>query len=116
MEESTSLHVCQYLAAVSLSEMTVIFPIQTRNQRAVLAVAFTFSILAVVAVSLRLLAHHIAHKPWTASDYFLIAACVRQALAMGSTNNLSIGLSSSRSVSSPSVSLAYSRLVSASTI
>ncbi|KAH1850236.1 hypothetical protein KXW75_006808, partial [Aspergillus fumigatus] len=75
MEESTSLHVCQYLAAVSLSEMTVIFPIQTRDQRAVLAVAFTFSILAVVAVSLRLLAHHIAHKPWTASDYFLIAAC-----------------------------------------
>ncbi|PKX94234.1 putative integral membrane protein [Aspergillus novofumigatus IBT 16806] len=55
--------------------MTVIFPIQTRNQRAVLAVALSFSTLAVVAVSLRLLAHHIAHKPWTSSDYFLIAAC-----------------------------------------
>jgi NhaP-type Na+/H+ or K+/H+ antiporter len=56
--------------------MTVIFPIQTRDQRAVLAVALTFSTLAVIAVSLRLLAHHIAHKPWTSSDYFLIAACV----------------------------------------
>jgi hypothetical protein len=58
--------------------MTVTFPIQTRDQRAVLGVALTFSILAVIAVSLRLLAHHIAHKPWTSSDYFLIAACVSQ--------------------------------------
>lgn len=56
--------------------MTVIFPIVTSNQKAVLGVAITFTILAVTAVCLRLLAHHIAHKKWTASDHFIIAACV----------------------------------------
>ncbi|KAF3038668.1 hypothetical protein E8E12_007169 [Didymella heteroderae] len=35
-----------------------------------------FAILAVVAVGLRLLAHAIAHKRWTYSDYLIIAACV----------------------------------------
>ncbi|KAL3455726.1 hypothetical protein BJX64DRAFT_297339 [Aspergillus heterothallicus] len=54
----------------------ITFPIETTAQRAVLGVAFTFSILAVVAVCLRLLAHHIAHKKWTASDYFIIVACI----------------------------------------
>ncbi|CEL04883.1 hypothetical protein ASPCAL06007 [Aspergillus calidoustus] len=54
----------------------VTFPIETHAQRAVLGVAFTFSILAVVAVCLRLLAHAIAHKKWTPSDYFIIAACI----------------------------------------
>lgn len=54
-----------------------IFPIQTYNQKAVLGVALIFSILAVVAVSLRLIAHAIAHKRWTPSDYLIIAACVR---------------------------------------
>lgn len=53
------------------------FPIQTHNQKAVLSVALSFSILAVVAVSLRLIAHAIAHKRWTSSDYLIIAACVR---------------------------------------
>ncbi|PWY84835.1 hypothetical protein BO70DRAFT_361231 [Aspergillus heteromorphus CBS 117.55] len=56
--------------------MTVIFPIQTQAQKGVLGMSFTFSILPVVAVVLRLLAHHIVHKKWTASDYFIIAACV----------------------------------------
>ncbi|KAF3036126.1 hypothetical protein E8E11_002312 [Didymella keratinophila] len=54
------------------------FPVVTHDQRAVLGVALTFSILAVVAVSLRLLAHAIAHKKWTYSDYLIIAACVRR--------------------------------------
>ncbi|KAL2863366.1 putative integral membrane protein [Aspergillus lucknowensis] len=52
------------------------FPIQTHDQRAVLGVAFTFAILAAIAVSLRLLAHAIAHKQWTASDYLIIIACI----------------------------------------
>ncbi|GES63288.1 integral membrane protein [Aspergillus terreus] len=56
--------------------MTVIFPIVTNAQRAVLGVALSFSILAVTAVALRLLAHQIARKKWTLSDYFIIAACV----------------------------------------
>lgn len=52
------------------------FPIVTPDQRAVLGAALTFSILAVIAVCLRLLAHAIAHKRWTYSDYFIISACV----------------------------------------
>lgn len=53
------------------------FPIVTHDQKAVLGVALAFSTLAVVAVSLRLLAHAIAHKKWTYSDYLIIAAYVR---------------------------------------
>lgn len=53
------------------------FPVQTHDQRAVLGVAIAFSVLSVVAVCLRLLAHKLAHKKWTISDWFLIAACVR---------------------------------------
>ena len=52
------------------------FPIQTYNQKAVLGVALSFSILAVVAVGLRLIAHAIAYKRWTPSDYLIIAACI----------------------------------------
>ncbi|KAH4929495.1 hypothetical protein HBI42_081120 [Parastagonospora nodorum] len=52
------------------------FPIQTYDQKAVLAVAFTFAILAFIAVCLRLIAHQIAHKKWMPSDYFIIAACI----------------------------------------
>ncbi|RAR09007.1 integral membrane protein [Stemphylium lycopersici] len=51
------------------------FPIQTRDQRTVLGISFSFSVLAVVAVSLRLTAHAVAKKRWTPSDYLLIAAC-----------------------------------------
>ncbi|KAL4880292.1 hypothetical protein BJY04DRAFT_219288 [Aspergillus karnatakaensis] len=56
--------------------MTVIFPIETHEQRAVLGVAFSFAFLAVAAVCLRLLAHKLAHKKWTASDWFIIAAAI----------------------------------------
>ncbi|KAE8152832.1 hypothetical protein BDV25DRAFT_127699 [Aspergillus avenaceus] len=56
--------------------MAAIFPIEKPAQRDVLGVAIAFSILAVVAVCLRLLAHHIAHKNWSSSDYFIIAACL----------------------------------------
>ncbi|KAL4963657.1 uncharacterized protein BDV14DRAFT_176145 [Aspergillus stella-maris] len=52
------------------------FPVETHDQRAVLGTALAFAILAVTAVCLRLLAHQIAHKKWTASDWFIIAACV----------------------------------------
>jgi hypothetical protein len=58
--------------------MTVIFPIEMHDQRAVLGSAHAFSILATIATCLRLVAHHIAHKRWTPSDYFIIAACVRK--------------------------------------
>ncbi|RAK99406.1 putative integral membrane protein [Aspergillus ibericus CBS 121593] len=54
--------------------MGIIFPIVTHAQQAVLGVAITFSILAVTAVSLRLLAHRLAHRSWSPSDYLIIAA------------------------------------------
>ncbi|KAL4933241.1 putative integral membrane protein [Aspergillus undulatus] len=54
----------------------ITFPVQTHDQRAVLGNAIAFAILAVIAVCLRLLAHQIAHKKWTASDWFIIAACI----------------------------------------
>ncbi|PLN76185.1 hypothetical protein BDW42DRAFT_199069 [Aspergillus taichungensis] len=56
--------------------MAVIFPIVTEAQRAMLAVAIVSSTLAVIAVCLRLLAHHIARKKWNMSDYLLIMACI----------------------------------------
>jgi hypothetical protein len=66
------------------------FPIQTYDQKAVLAVALTFAILAFIAVCLRLIAHQIAHKKWMPSDYFIIAACVSPPqLATVSTTNQS---------------------------
>ena len=54
------------------------FPVQTYDQKAVLAVAISFAILAFIAVCLRLIAHQIAHKRWMPSDYLIIAACVSQ--------------------------------------
>lgn len=56
--------------------MVVTFPIETPAQRQVLGVAIAFSVLAVVAVCLRLLAHHLARKRWITSDYFIIAGGV----------------------------------------
>ncbi|KAJ5477410.1 hypothetical protein N7539_007554 [Penicillium diatomitis] len=56
--------------------MGVTFPIVKTAQREVLSVALVFSILAVAAVCLRLLAHHLARKPWTPSDYAIIIACI----------------------------------------
>lgn len=53
-----------------------IFAVRTHDQKAVLGVALSFSILAVLAVTLRLTAHAIAHKKWTASDHLIIVACV----------------------------------------
>ncbi|KAI1838614.1 hypothetical protein DTO013E5_515 [Penicillium roqueforti] len=60
--------------------MVVTFPIETPAQRQVLGVAIAFSILSVAAVCLRLLAHHLARKKWTLSDYLIIAAGI---LAVG---------------------------------
>ena len=84
--------------------MTVIFPVVTEAQREVLGVAIAFSVLAVSAVFLRLLAHHLARKPWTGSDYAIIVACVRVLYTpvMIKTNKSSC----SRLVFSPSALLA----------
>lgn len=81
--------------------MTTTFPIRTHDQRAVLGVAFSFSILAALAVILRLIAHAIAHKRWTIADYFIIAACVRNSAPdiANTTNTLQIFAISLQSVS-----------------
>lgn len=54
----------------------VLLPIQTDDQKAVLGVALSFAILALIAVSLRVTAHAIAHKRWILGDYLIVAACV----------------------------------------
>ncbi|KAL1597051.1 hypothetical protein SLS60_008633 [Paraconiothyrium brasiliense] len=53
-----------------------VFPIETHDQKAVLGAALSFSILATLAVTLRLTAHAVAHKKWTISDHLIIVACV----------------------------------------
>lgn len=52
------------------------FPIVTADQRSVLGIAFTFAILPVIAVALRLVARRIAQRTLDASDYCIILACV----------------------------------------
>ncbi|CAI7652756.1 unnamed protein product [Penicillium glandicola] len=56
--------------------MVVTFPIESSAQRQVLGVAISFSVLAAIAVCLRLLAHKLARKEWITSDYFIIAAAI----------------------------------------
>lgn len=52
------------------------FPIEQPAQRAVLGVSITFTILTFTFVCLRLVAHQIARKQWTLSDYLTILAAV----------------------------------------
>lgn len=68
-----------YHAFVNITqrESMALFPVETHDQKAVLGVALSFTIFAVVAVTLRLISHAIAHKRWTTSDYLIIVACVR---------------------------------------
>jgi hypothetical protein len=55
---------------------TAPFPIVTGNQKSVLGVAFTFAVLPVIAVSLRIVARRIASRALDASDYCIIIACI----------------------------------------
>jgi hypothetical protein len=52
------------------------FPIVKADQRSVLAVAFTFAFVPVIAVALRLVARRVAVRSLDASDYCIILACV----------------------------------------
>ncbi|PGG99924.1 hypothetical protein AJ79_08361 [Helicocarpus griseus UAMH5409] len=52
------------------------FPIVTADQRSVLAVAISFSIIPTLAVVLRLIARRISRRALDASDYCIIAACI----------------------------------------
>jgi hypothetical protein len=93
------------------------FPIKTHAQHSVLGCSFAFSILAITAVFLRLLAHKIARKKWTLSDYLIIIACVRQTTLHHPQliNRLSGPVRHSLSASNALVSLAFSEQASVTT-
>lgn len=51
-------------------------PIKTSEQASLIVVPVVFSLLAVVAVSLRLLARRISNRKLDASDYMILAALI----------------------------------------
>ncbi|KAI0156723.1 hypothetical protein GGR52DRAFT_577276 [Hypoxylon sp. FL1284] len=56
--------------------MTVIFPIETQNQRSIIACGIAFSLLPATVVFLRVLARRKANRPLDSSDYLIIIAGV----------------------------------------
>lgn len=52
------------------------FPIERRDQKSIIAVGVVFSILAAVAVGMRLVSRRIIRRALDWSDYLIIAACV----------------------------------------
>ncbi|KAI1373050.1 hypothetical protein F4677DRAFT_462617 [Hypoxylon crocopeplum] len=55
--------------------MTVIFPIETQDQRAIVACGIVFSLLPTAIVGLRVLARRKANRRLDTSDYLIIASC-----------------------------------------
>lgn len=58
------------------STMPNSFPIERRDQKSIIAVGAVFSILAAVAVGMRLVSRRIIRRALDWSDYLIIAACV----------------------------------------
>ncbi|KAK7699631.1 hypothetical protein SLS64_011585 [Diaporthe eres] len=52
------------------------FPIERRDQKSIIAVGVVFSILAAVAVGMRLVSRRIIRRALDWSDYLIIAACI----------------------------------------
>lgn len=52
------------------------FPIERRDQKSIIAVGVVFSVLAAVAVGMRLVSRRIIRRGLDWSDYLIIAACV----------------------------------------
>lgn len=52
------------------------FPIERRDQKSIIAVGVVFSVLAAVAVGMRLVSRRIIRRALDWSDYLIIAACV----------------------------------------
>jgi hypothetical protein len=52
------------------------FPIEREDQRSIIAVGVVFSILAAVAVGMRLVSRRIIRRALDWSDYLIITACV----------------------------------------
>lgn len=57
--------------------MGVTFPLERTEQITVFSVAVVFAVLSVVAVALRLLSRQKLGRWLDASDYLMIASCVR---------------------------------------
>ncbi|KAB5536421.1 hypothetical protein GE09DRAFT_1226482 [Coniochaeta sp. 2T2.1] len=55
--------------------MTVNFPIERGSQRAVISVAIVFTVLAITACGLRVLARRVANRTLDSSDWCIFAAC-----------------------------------------
>ncbi|KAI1134845.1 hypothetical protein F5Y05DRAFT_192585 [Hypoxylon sp. FL0543] len=55
--------------------MTFIYPIETRDQRAIVACGIVFSLLPSIVVGLRVLARRKANRLLDTSDYLIIASC-----------------------------------------
>ncbi|KAI1409470.1 hypothetical protein F5Y13DRAFT_90739 [Hypoxylon sp. FL1857] len=55
--------------------MTFIYPIETRDQRAIIACGIAFSLLPTIVVGLRVLARRKANRLLDTSDYLIIASC-----------------------------------------
>jgi hypothetical protein len=62
-----------------VEQTVMIFPIERDSQRSAIGAALVFVILPTLAVCLRVIAGRIAHRSIDASDYCVIAACVRLA-------------------------------------
>ncbi|KAH8779760.1 hypothetical protein F5883DRAFT_406988 [Diaporthe sp. PMI_573] len=62
------------------------FPIERKDQRSIIAVGVVFSILAAVAVGMRLVSRRIIRRALDWSDYLIIAACVRLLQAMAASS------------------------------
>ena len=65
-----------FMAALPPPTKAPPFPIVKPDQKSVLGVAFTFAILPVIAVVLRVISRRMARRPLDASDYCIMAACV----------------------------------------
>lgn len=52
------------------------FPIERKDQKSIIAVGVVFSVLAAVAVGMRLVSRRIIRRALDWSDYLIIAACV----------------------------------------
>ncbi|OTA62073.1 hypothetical protein K449DRAFT_434416 [Hypoxylon sp. EC38] len=55
--------------------MTFIYPIETQDQRAIVACGIVFSLLPTIVVGLRVLARRKANRRLDTSDYLIIASC-----------------------------------------
>lgn len=72
--------VCHSIPSDDTINMGVTFPLERAEQITVFAVAVVFAVLSVLAVALRLLSRQKLGRWLDASDYLMIASCVRDTI------------------------------------